>query len=109
LGEVFDMDVLRARGGGRHGFPSERTNSWQPAKRFVQIVAGVPKTKDAPDAPDVTVDLDSPGGNLFEGIRLGLAIRAASIPTLLECPRSVIWLAAALDHAYLTAPLWRLD
>jgi hypothetical protein len=34
-------------------------------------------------APDVTVALASPGGNLFEGIRLlGQAIRAASIPTL---------------------------
>jgi hypothetical protein len=52
------------------------------AQRFVQTVAGVPKTNDASDAPDVTVALASPGGNLFEGIRLGQAIRAASIPTL---------------------------
>jgi hypothetical protein len=56
------------------------------AQRFVQTVAGVSIVSGFPNAPDVpevtAVALSSPGGNLFEGIRLGQAIRAASIPTL---------------------------
>ncbi|QND59838.1 hypothetical protein [Mesorhizobium huakuii] len=40
--------------------------------------------RDEMDVPDVIVSFDSPGGSLFEGIRIGEAIRAAGVPTIVE-------------------------
>jgi hypothetical protein len=57
------------------------------AEKFVSVVATVPKVMGTPLA---TVSFDSAGGDLFEGMRLGDAIRTAGIPTLVERSRVCI-------------------
>jgi hypothetical protein len=52
------------------------------AQRFASAMAVAPK--DEMDNYDVVASLESPGGDVFEGMRLGTAIRAAHIPTLVE-------------------------
>jgi len=50
------------------------------AQRFAQTIARVPKSENG--VSGLTIALESPGGDLFEGINLGLAIRTASLPSL---------------------------
>ena len=53
------------------------------AQRLARSMALAPKDATT-DVPNVTVVLDSLGGDLFEGMRIGEAIRAAGVPTLVQ-------------------------
>jgi ATP-dependent protease ClpP protease subunit len=53
------------------------------AQRLALAIASAPKDTTT-DAPSVTVVLDSLGGDLFEGMRIGEAIRTAGVPTLVQ-------------------------
>jgi hypothetical protein len=52
------------------------------AQRFAKVIVAAPK--DEMDNYAVVASLESPGGDMFEGMRLGAAIRAAHVPTLVE-------------------------
>src|SRR5262249_36897315 len=51
-------------------------------QRFARAMAAAPK--DEMGDYDLVASLESAGGNLFEGMRLGAALRVARIPTLVE-------------------------
>jgi hypothetical protein len=67
------------------------------ATRFARVIADAPKD-DTTNTPDVVVSLESSGGNLLEGMRLGWAIRDASVGTLVERGKTC---ASACAVAYL--------
>ena len=52
------------------------------ARKLSVFIQGLPR--DELDDLNVTLSLDFPGGNLFEGMRLGEAIRSAKIATIVE-------------------------
>lgn len=52
-------------------------------QKFAKVVAAAPKDENL-GVPLATVSFESPGGNLFEGMRLGAAIRAEGMPTLVQ-------------------------